>query len=282
MSPATPDHDPTPKAEALAAAFAHALGREIREERMRRGWRLVDLAERSGVALTTIHRIEAGHQSTLPTYCRIAVALNLQPTITLLRAQAAGIRDADPVHAAMGEAEATHLQERGPEVLLDEPYQHYQFAGRADVVAIDRARRALLHIENRTRFPDLQAFAGSYNAKRAYLAADLARRLGIRGGFRSVTHVVAALWSSEVLHVVRLRKASFAAVCPHSTDRFAAWWEGEEPPPGESSSLILFDPLPGQRRSRRRWVGLEEVPRVDPRYRGYADALERLRLARQA
>ena len=121
------------------------------------------------------------------------------------------------MHAAMGEAEASHLRSRGHEVLLDEPYQHYQFAGRADVLAIDRQRKALLHIENRTRFPDLQAFAGSYNAKRAYLAPDLARRLGVDGGFRSVTHVVAGLWSSEVLHVVRLRPASFAAVCPDPT-----------------------------------------------------------------
>ena len=145
----------------------------------------------------------------------------------------------------------------GHEVLLDEPYQHYQFAGRADVLAIDRQRRALLHIENRTRFPDLQAFAGSYNAKRAYLAPDLARRLGVDGGFRSVTHVVAGLWSSEVLHVVRLRPASFAAVCPDPTDGFATWWDGLEPPRGESSAFILFDPLPGQRQSRRRWVGLD-------------------------
>jgi hypothetical protein len=81
----------------------------------------------------------------------------------------------------------------------------------------------MLHVENRTRFPDLQGFAGSYDTKRAYLAPDLARRLGIEGGFRSVTHVVAALWSSEVLHALRLRTASFAAICPGSGDAFAAW-----------------------------------------------------------
>ena len=140
----------------------------------------------------------------------------------------------------------------------------------------------MLHIENRTRFPDLQAFAGGYNAKRAYLAADLAGRLGIRGGFRSVTHVVAALWSSEVLHVVRLRQASFTALCPDPVDAFAAWWDGLEPIEGQSSAFVLFDPLPGRRRSRRRWVGLEDVPRVEPRYRGYAHALDLLRAAGRA
>src|SRR6185369_4069075 len=119
----------------------------------------------------------------------------------------------------------------------------------------------------RTRFPDLQAFAGSYNAKRAYLAADVAKRLGVERGFRSVTHVVAALWSSEVIHVVRLRAASFSAVCPHPREAFAAWWDGGPVPNGESSTFILFDPTTGQRRDRRRWVGLDAVPRVEPRYR---------------
>jgi hypothetical protein len=212
-------------------------------------------------------------------YARLAVALGLSPVFSMAttRRTATRPREADPVHAAMGEAEAAHFREHVREILLDEPYQHYQFAGRADLLAIDRERRALLHIENRTRFPHLQAFAGSYNAKRAYLADNVARRLGIGGGFRSVTHVVAALWSSEVLHVVRLRQATFGAVCPDAPDAFAAWWDGTEPPQGESSTFIRFDPLPGQRLNRRRWVGLDAVARVEPRYRGYADALERLR-----
>ena len=154
-----------------------------------------------------------------------------------------------------------------------------QFAGRADVLALDRTRRALLHIENRTRFDDIQAFVGSYNAKRAYLAPDLAERLAIPGGFRTVTHVVAALWSSEVLHAVRLRRVSFAAVCPDSPDAFATWWDDARPAPGTSSVFILFDPIPGLRSSRRRWVGLDQLDRADPRYRGYAHAVDMLRAA---
>jgi hypothetical protein len=206
----------------------------------------------------------------------------MMPSFSMSTPRVAADRAADPVHASMGEALAAHLRGRRREVRMDEPYQHYQFAGRADVVALDRERRALLHIEDRTRFPDLQAFAGTFNAKRAYLAPDLARRLGIAGGFRSVTHVVAALWSSEVLHVVRLRQASFVAVCPDPFDAFARWWEGQEPVTGAWSCFIHFDPLPGKRSSRRRWVGLDGVPRVEPRDRGYTDALERLRAAGRA
>jgi hypothetical protein len=194
------------------------------------------------------------------------------------RRSAGRVRDVDTVHASMGEAEAGHFHGLGRDVLLDEPYQHFQFAGRADVVAIDRELRAMLHIENRTRFPDIQDFVGAYNAKRAYLAPELARRLGVSRGFRTVTHVVVALWSAEVIHAVRLRRASFASVCPDPTDAFAAWWSGTEPPPGTSSTFVLFDPIPGTRRSRKRWVGLEAIDRTEPRYRGYAHALESLRL----
>ena len=54
----------------------------------------------------------------------------------------------------MGEYEASHLRALGFKVGIDEPYQHYQFAGRADLVAWDVDARAFLHIENGTRFPD--------------------------------------------------------------------------------------------------------------------------------
>ncbi|HEX5828719.1 MAG TPA: hypothetical protein VFY23_14425 [Candidatus Limnocylindrales bacterium] len=60
----------------------------------------------------------------------------------------------DLVHAAMGELEARALQRPGRTIAIGEPYQHYQFAGRADLLAWDA--EDLLHIENRTRFPNLQ------------------------------------------------------------------------------------------------------------------------------
>jgi transcriptional regulator with XRE-family HTH domain len=268
----------TPTADSLADRIAIQLGIELREARIRRGWTLPQVARRARVTDATVQRLEAGARGSLGTYARLATALGLDPTFSMSTPRRGGVvRDADAVHAAMGESEAAHFRERGRDVLLDEPYQHYQFAGRADVLAIDRSRRDLLHIENRTRFPDLQAFAGTYNAKRAYLASDLARRLGIPGGFRTVTHVVAGLWSSEVLHVVRLRRASFASVCPDPAHTFAAWCDGDGEVTASMSTFILFDPMRGRRSTRRRWVGLDAIDRVDPRYRGYAHALEQLR-----
>jgi hypothetical protein len=180
----------------------------------------------------------------------------------------------------MGEVLAARLAGYGFSVAIDEPYQHYQFAGRADLLAWDLASRSLLHVENRTRFPNLQDAIGSYNAKRRYLPAVMADRLGMRGGFRSVTNVMAGLWSSEVIHVARLRAATFAAICPDDEAALNAWWSGTAPAAGApTSAFVLFDPGTLATPRRSTFVGLERVLRssVRPRYRGYADAVEALR-----
>jgi hypothetical protein len=173
----------------------------------------------------------------------------------------------------MGEFEARRLRRLGYEVGIDEPYQHYQFAGRADVVAWHRARRALLHVENRTRFPDVQEFAGAYNAKRAYLAATIAQRVGLRK-WASETHVVAALWSADVLHATRLRLDTFRSLCPDGPAGWLGWWAGDPPTEGKTSALIVLDPMAEGR--QRRFVALSDVAAVRPRYRGYAEAAARL------
>jgi transcriptional regulator with XRE-family HTH domain len=284
MSPRRRVDEARPSALSLGRRLASTLGREVRQERLRRRWSLKELATRAQLSLATVHRIEMGEATLLDTYARLAVALGTEPAFSLRTPRPAGqAPDADPVHAAMGEAEAAHLGALGFEVLLDEPYQHFQFAGRADLVAVDRDTRALLHLENRTRFPDLQAAIGSYNAKRAYLAPQLAGRLGIAGGFRTTTHVIVALWSAEALHTLRLREASFRSVCPDPASDFGTWWDGTPPEGnGQKSTLVLFDPLPGQRSTRRRWVGLGDLHTVEPRYRGYSDATAKLRLAHAA
>lgn len=171
----------------------------------------------------------------------------------------------------MGELEATQLRRRGFIVAVDEPYQHYQFAGRADVLAWDLESAALLHIENRTALPDFQEAVGSYNAKRAYLADDLRRRLQLPRAWRSVTHVIACLWSSEVLRTLRSRRESLNAVCPDEATVFDEWWSGRPPAAGVRSTLVLLDPIANTR--RRQWSPLH-TGRIDPRYRGYVDAAD--------
>ena len=257
----------------------------IRNARLDRRWTLRQLAERSELSVAFIHAVEHGAEASLASYAAIAAAVGLRPSLELIdpRHRRSPSRAEDPVHAAMGDVIAARLLAAGLHVSLDEPFQHFQFAGRADLLAWDAERTALLHVENRTRFPNIGETFGSYNAKRRYMPSVIAERLGVRGGFRVVTNVIVALWASEVLHVVRRHRPSFSAICPHGPEQFAAWWSGQPPAVGVvSSSIILFDPVDGGRADRRRFVGLEEVPTVRPRYRGYADAVEALRRESQS
>ena len=86
-----------------------------------------------------------------------------------------------------------------------------------------------------------------------------------------MTHVLAALWSSEVLHVLRLRQATFRRDLPRHVDAFAAWWARIAASEGVTSALVVLDP---DRRCRRAAsAGSGPTRRHDrPRYRDYADA----------
>lgn len=269
--------------ERLTAQIAGHLGVVARDERLRRGWPLREVARRAGLSVGFVHAVEHGRPAGLATYAAIAGALGLEPAFDLIdrRRRPTVLRHEDPVHAAMGETIAERLGSLGLEVALDDPFQHYQFAGRADLLAWSTERRALLHVENKTRFPNIQEAFGSYNVKRRYLPAIAAERLGLRRGWDVVTNVIVALWSSELLHDLRLHPTSFRAVCPDSADAFAAWWNGNLPASaGVTSSLVLFDPIARGRSDRRRFVGLDQVDTARGRYRGYADALDAIRTVR--
>jgi hypothetical protein len=235
-----------------------------------------ELGRRCGLTGSAIQKMEAGEPGSVEAYARVGVALTLRPELHLVdERQRRPPRDEDAVHAWMGDSEASHLQGFRLPAFLDEPYQHYQFAGRADVASWSVERRSLLHIENRTRFPNMQEAAGAFNAKRAYLADAIAERIRLRGGFRSVTHVICALWSSEVQHALRLRTATFRALCPDPIAAFESWWRGEPPRDGITTTFVLFDPA--DRPRARRFVGFNDALRVDPRYRDYAAAAAAIR-----
>ena len=270
----------SPAAKAALTRIAVEAGRQLRQERLRRGWTLRTVAARAGVAVATVHATENGEPAGLESYARVATALGLRPSLAMTdertRTTDARRGTEDFVHAVMGEFEARALARPGRHIGIDEPYQHYQFAGRADVLAWEG--RDLLHIENRTQFPNVQEVAGSYNAKRQYLARAMAEPLSIGpDGWRSVTHVMACLWSAEVLHVLRLRRATFAALGPDEPAQFAAWLAGERPTPGTTSSLVVLDPAAVVGSRRRIYIPLDAVARAEPRYRDYADAADALR-----
>ena len=200
-------------------------GGRLREARRHRGWTQAEVGSRAGVSPQTVHAVERGRRATLGTIVAIALALRLEPELVLQRPRrrAADDASADIVHAAMGELEADALRRLGFAVAVDEPYQHYRFAGRADVVAWRVDPPALLHIENKTRFPDIQAAAGSWNAKCRWLGVALLERARV-AGWASETHVMTCLWSDEVVAALRARPATFRVLAPDAPDPFDAWW----------------------------------------------------------
>lgn len=276
MSPFPFRRPPTPAAASLLNSAAVNAGTRIREARRGRGWSSARLAEAAGVSRTLVHSVEQGNVSTIETYGRLASALGLYLELAMpdRRRHLTTPRDEDPVHAAMGEFEAAHLLKAGYEVMVDEPYQHYQFAGRADIVAFDRGSRALLHLENRTRFPNLQEAAGAFSAKRQYLATDLAPRLGVPS-LASVTHVLVLLWSAEVIRTLKLRAATFRGIAPDGVTAFRAWWGGRPPTHGRSSGLVLLDPASGPRQAP--FIAADDLAALRARHPDYASALTRLR-----
>jgi hypothetical protein len=270
---------PFDESNRAAARLAAHIGLMITDARYARHWTLRELAHRSGLAVSSLHAIEHGRPASLESYASVARALGLELRVDLLdpRKRATTVRAEDPVHSAMGEMIAARMAGHGFTVAIDEPYQHYQFAGRADVLAWDLDRRALLHVENRTRFPNVQDAIGSYNAKRAYLPRVLAERLELRGGFTTITNVIAGLWSGEVIHAARIRTATFQSVCPDDPSAFAAWWAGVPPrTTSPTSAFVLLDPVSTARPPT--FVGLGQMLQGSsrPRYRGYADAVVRL------
>lgn len=185
------------------------------DERRRRGLTTRRLAEKTRLSEASIDAFEAGRRLSLDAYARVAVALAL-PLEPVVDRPSARPRS-DVVHAAMGERQARRLQATGAKVAIDHPYQHYQFAGRADVLAWRADSAAPLHIENRTRLPDLQPAAGSYSAKRQYLARVVAEQFGLPR-FESQAHVMGCLWSAETLRSVRQRQASFRSLSLDGTE----------------------------------------------------------------
>jgi transcriptional regulator with XRE-family HTH domain len=276
MSPASFN---VPASEAVAATvdrLSATLGAQIRDARLARRWTTQRLADEAGVSRSLVYMLERGESASLAAAVRLTGALGLRLDLLLedpRRGRQSASRTVDAVHSAMGELEAAHLRRLGFQIAIDEPYQHYQFAGRADIAAWATDARAFLHLENRTRFPDFQEMAGSYNAKRAYLAASIGERVGVRR-WASETHVIVALWSSEVLHALRIRGESFAAICPDRPDGFIGWWQGNPHASGRSSTLVVLDPTATGR--QRLFIGFDEAQSARPRHSGYAEAAARL------
>lgn len=153
MGPMTTTHTiwpGRPDADLELDRLCHRLGAALRAARHARGWTLSHVAEAAALSRSAVARLECGQPGGLLTYLRIADALGLRLTCELT-ALATALEVEDAVHAVMGEIQARRFGTGSREVLIDEPYQHFRFAGRGDLVVVDRQRRAIAHSELQQR-----------------------------------------------------------------------------------------------------------------------------------
>jgi transcriptional regulator with XRE-family HTH domain len=77
------------------------LGQRLKEARLRRRYRVTDVAERAGVSRPTLNKVERGDSSvTMGTYLRVLVVLGLEGDLALLAAE-------DPVGRRLQDAGLT-------------------------------------------------------------------------------------------------------------------------------------------------------------------------------
>lgn len=153
-----------------------AVGRRLRILRIRRVWRLADLAARSGLSCTALHRRETGSISSFARLEVHARALELRLDLRPLGRGWDMVRTLDDEHAAMVNALASALQAGGHRVEVETSYSEWGERGRIELLA--SVEDALVVGEIKSELADLQELLGAMNAK-ARLAPSW---LGSSGG----------------------------------------------------------------------------------------------------
>lgn len=77
--------------------LTQAIGERLRDARLARGWTQDELAERSGVALSTLKLMEAKGQGSLQRLARVAVALGLEDDLQQLFTHPAAVESIEAV-----------------------------------------------------------------------------------------------------------------------------------------------------------------------------------------
>lgn len=157
------------------------LGTEIRQVRVRRGWRQADLAGAAGVSQATISRIERGHFQTLALDRLRAVASSLDIRVDLVGRWRAGDLDRllNSRHSALHESVARAFRDLPGWITLPEvSFGIYGERGVIDILAWHPGRRVLLVIELKTDIADVNELVGTADRKRR-LARAVAMERGL-------------------------------------------------------------------------------------------------------
>jgi transcriptional regulator with XRE-family HTH domain len=184
--------------EAAIARLPHVedirFGAAVRSVRLKRSWRQLDLAERSGVSASTISRIERGHPGSLTLDSIRAVTSALDIRLELQPRWRAGDLDRllNAGHSRLHDLVATMFAAELPAwvVAPEVSFAIYSERGVIDILAWHPTRQALLVIELKTDIVDVNELVGTVDRKRR-LAPDVVRKRGWRPEAVSVWVIVA-------------------------------------------------------------------------------------------
>jgi transcriptional regulator with XRE-family HTH domain len=158
------------------------LGRILRALRRRRGWRQVDLAERSGASQSHISAIERGSAgaSSLRTIRRVFDVLEGRAEVVVSWRGADLDRLLDEDHRELVGQVASRLEAIGWIAELEVTYSEYGERGSIDVLALRAAHRACLVIEVKSAIASSEAIGRKLDEKARLAPRIVERRSGWR------------------------------------------------------------------------------------------------------
>jgi transcriptional regulator with XRE-family HTH domain len=235
--------------------MADALGKSVKDGRIRLRLTQAQLAARVGVHQSWISRIELGRGEGVPLelWVALGVALGRPLAVTFSRPLGETRRPADAGHLAMQERLFALARATGRAATFELPTRPADPSRSIDVCVRDARRRLLIIEEAWNTFGDLGAATRSTNRKVAE-AADLAATIDDGLPYR-----VASVWvirtSSANRALLNGYPAIFRAACPGSSRRWTRALETTGAPP-QGRGLVWMDPGTGRisewRRAPRR------------------------------
>lgn len=256
-------------------AFLIDVARIVRDVRLARGWSQRELAERTGLAQSTISRIERAGlvDLTFVTAANLLDALGVRAALDLRTPFIADHqRQRDPVHARCIAYVSRRLRRLGWVTLAEVEIVTGTSQGWIDVLAYRESDGRLLVIEVKTELRDVgQAERQLAWYERAAWAA--ARRSGWRPA--QITSALLVLATAAVHERLAANREQLRQAFPLSARELGRIAAGEVVRGYGNRSLALIDPF---NRSRGWLLGSPLSGRVQrPRYADYAALMTRMR-----
>jgi len=201
---------------------AARLGRSFVVLRQRLGWRQSDLATRAKVSQSAVSRVERGRTDAISIAALSALATSLGARLDVrLTWQGENLdRLLDAGHAAAVERLVGILQGAGWDVLAEVSFSIYGERGSIDVFARHRQSGALLVVEVKSVFPDLQAMLVALDRK-----TRLAGRIAAERGWPTapVSTLLVVVDATTARRRVREHEATLGSVLPDRGREITRW-----------------------------------------------------------